>query len=95
MTLELIETALPTPPHPAAMEERETRRDIAQWISALPTKQREAVRLKFEAGLSYQQISEILETSVGNVGTSFTTASAPCGNAGPPSTPELPTNTTR
>ena len=69
MTLELLESAPAEGATPAAaMEERETRRDIAQWIADLPAKQREAVRLKFEGGLNYQQISEILETSPGNVG---------------------------
>lgn len=61
----------PTPaPNPAAlMEQRETAHLIRHWIGLLPEKQREAVRLKFEAGLSYQEISEALQTSPGNVGT--------------------------
>ena len=58
-------------PHPAPsqeMESRELNRDLKRWIAALPEKQREAVRLKFEAGLSYKEISETLKTSTGNVG---------------------------
>jgi RNA polymerase sigma-70 factor (ECF subfamily) len=51
------------------MEQRETAHLIRHWIGLLPEKQREAVRLKFEAGLSYQEISEALQTSPGNVGT--------------------------
>jgi RNA polymerase sigma-70 factor (ECF subfamily) len=38
-------------------------------MAQLPDKQREAVRLKFVSGLSYKEISEVLKTSVGNVGT--------------------------
>jgi len=59
-----------TSPGPSsAMEQQETSQLIQHWIQLLPDKQREAIRLKFEAGLSYQQISEALQTSVGNVGT--------------------------
>ena len=52
-----------------AMEEKELSGQLKHWIAALPDKQREAVRLKFEAGLSYKEISETLKTSIGNVGT--------------------------
>lgn len=52
-----------------ALEEKELSRALKRWIAQLPDKQREAVRLKFEAGLSYKEISETLKTSVGNVGT--------------------------
>lgn len=52
-----------------AMEEKELSRALKRWISELPEKQREAVRLKFECGLSYKEISQTLKTSMGNVGT--------------------------
>lgn len=51
------------------LEEKELNHALKRWIAQLPDKQREAVRLKFEAGLSYQEISAILKTSAGNVGT--------------------------
>ena len=52
-----------------ALEEKELNVVLRKWIDQLPQKQREAVRLKFESGLSYKEISETLKTSVGNVGT--------------------------
>jgi RNA polymerase sigma-70 factor (ECF subfamily) len=51
------------------LEEKELSTQLRQWMDDLPDKQREAVRLKFEAGLSYKEISDVLKTSVGNVGT--------------------------
>jgi RNA polymerase sigma factor (sigma-70 family) len=63
-----LETA-PTPGPSAGLEEKETTRQIRRWMAQLPDKQREAVRLKFVSGLSYKEISEVLKTSVGNVGT--------------------------
>lgn len=57
----------PAPSHD--LEEKELHRALKRWIAALPEKQRDAVRLKFEAGLSYKEISETLQTSIGNVGT--------------------------
>jgi RNA polymerase sigma-70 factor (ECF subfamily) len=59
----------PTPAPSAGLEEKETTWQIRRWIAQLPDKQREAVRLKFISGLSYKEISEVLKTSVGNVGT--------------------------
>jgi RNA polymerase sigma factor (sigma-70 family) len=53
----------------AEMEDREMTQQLLSWMHQLPEKQREAVRLKFEAGLSYKEISETLKTSIGNVGT--------------------------
>jgi RNA polymerase sigma factor (sigma-70 family) len=63
-----LETAS-TPAPSAGLEQKETSRQIRYWIAQLPDKQREAVRLKFISGLSYKEISEVLKTSVGNVGT--------------------------
>jgi RNA polymerase sigma-70 factor (ECF subfamily) len=59
----------PTPGPSAGLEEKETTWQIRRWIAQLPDKQREAVRMKFISGLSYKEISEVLKTSVGNVGT--------------------------
>lgn len=63
-----LETAS-TPGPSAGLEEKETTHQIRRWMAQLPDKQREAVRLKFVSGLSYKEISEVLKTSVGNVGT--------------------------
>jgi len=65
-TLDLEASADPAPND--AMENRETATALRELIETLPTRQREAVRLKFIAGLDYQQISAAMKTSIGNVG---------------------------
>lgn len=57
------ETAGPTAS--VILEERE---DLARAIGRLPDKQQEAIRLKFESGLSYAEIGRVMETSAGTVG---------------------------
>jgi RNA polymerase sigma-70 factor (ECF subfamily) len=37
-------------------------------VAALPRQQRELIKLKFEAGLSYKEMAETLKTSVSTVG---------------------------
>jgi RNA polymerase sigma-70 factor (ECF subfamily) len=41
---------------------------LHQLLAQLPEKQREAIRMKFIAGLSYKEISNAMKTSIGNVG---------------------------
>ena len=41
---------------------------VLQLIGRLPHNQQEVVRLKFQNGFSYQEISRITSLSVGNVG---------------------------
>lgn len=65
-TLDLEAAAGPAPDD--ALAKRETATALRELIEALPTRQREAVRLKFIAGLDYQQISAAMQTSIGNVG---------------------------
>ena len=65
-TLDLEASADPAPND--AMEQRETATALRELIETLPARQREAVRLKFIAGLDYQQISAAMKTSIGNVG---------------------------
>ena len=65
-TLDLETSADPAPND--AMEQRETATALRELIETLPVRQREAVRLKFIAGLDYQQISAAMQTSIGNVG---------------------------
>ncbi|MBK8092758.1 MAG: sigma-70 family RNA polymerase sigma factor [Verrucomicrobiaceae bacterium] len=51
-----------------SMQRQETAAALRQLIDTLPSRQQEAVRLKFIAGLDYKQISEAMKTSIGNVG---------------------------
>jgi RNA polymerase sigma-70 factor (ECF subfamily) len=41
---------------------------LLQILEALPRRQQEVIQLKFQNGLSYQEIAEITQLSVGNVG---------------------------
>lgn len=51
-----------------AAVERETAVHVIALVAALPANQQEAVRLRFEHGLSYREISEVTGLSVTNVG---------------------------
>ena len=51
-----------------SIQRDETATALRRLIDTLPTRQQEAVRLKFIAGLDYKQISEAMKTSIGNVG---------------------------
>lgn len=54
---------------PAESAARDESLDLVQhWIAQLPSQQQEVVRLKFQAGLSYAEISRVTSLSVGNVG---------------------------
>ena len=50
------------------LEASETATALHKMINELPAKQRQAVWLKFIINLSYQEIGQIMETSIGNVG---------------------------
>ena len=50
------------------LETEETRATVLQLIDRLPRNQQEVVRLKFQNGFSYKEISRITELSVSNVG---------------------------
>ena len=56
----------PSPPMRAIAEEDAGR--LRELVSGLPRQQRELIRLKFEAGLSYKEMAEALRTSVSTVG---------------------------
>ncbi len=56
----------PTPAANAVAAEDGDR--LRQLVSQLPDQQRELVKLKFEAGLSYKEMSETMRMSVSNVG---------------------------
>jgi RNA polymerase sigma factor (sigma-70 family) len=49
-------------------ETKEDSRRAERLVSALPENQREVVRLKFQSGLSYKEISRVTNLSVSNVG---------------------------
>jgi RNA polymerase sigma-70 factor (ECF subfamily) len=50
------------------LQSRETSATLHSLIAALPTRQREAVQLKFISDLDYKEISQVMKTSIGNVG---------------------------
>ena len=52
----------------AALEEHEAADAIYRLIAGLPENQQEVMRLKFENGLSYREISEVTGLTVTNVG---------------------------
>lgn len=43
-------------------------RHVLDLVHRLPPRQQEAVRLRFQGGLAYREIAEVMETSVTNVG---------------------------
>ncbi len=56
-------------PSPAEhTEQRETASELLGLLAQLPKNQQEVVRLKFQNGLSYQEISKITKLTVSNVG---------------------------
>ena len=60
---------LATDPRPGhALEAEETRAELLRLIDRLPANQQEVIRLKFQTGFSYKEISRITELSVSNVG---------------------------
>jgi RNA polymerase sigma factor (sigma-70 family) len=58
-----------TEPRPGrALESAETSAALLRAIDHLPPNQQEVIRLKFQSGFSYKEISRITEHSVSNVG---------------------------
>ena len=58
----------PAPAPPEALQGREERGRLLKILSALPGNQQEVLRLKFQEGLAYKEISRITSLSVSNVG---------------------------
>jgi RNA polymerase sigma-70 factor (ECF subfamily) len=52
----------------SAASGREEASGVLRWLSRLPEDQQEAIRLNFQEGMSYRQISEVTGHSVSNVG---------------------------
>lgn len=71
-------TSLGDKPLEAAPEQASDPPDQSQGVpallAALPPRQQEAVRLKFQGGLSYREISTVMDTTVNNVGVLIHTA---------------------
>jgi RNA polymerase sigma-70 factor (ECF subfamily) len=63
---ELREAGQPTPPE--AAEQKESTSRILGELRALPSDQQEVIRLKFQHGLSYKEISRITGFSGSHVG---------------------------
>ncbi len=51
-----------------AAETDDDHQTVTRWLSTLPVNQQEVVRLKFQGGLSYKEISEVTNLTVTNVG---------------------------
>ncbi len=63
------ETAPSPDPSPAeALARKEAAGFLLRILEKLPPRQQEVIQLKFQNGLSYQEISEITQLSVSNVG---------------------------
>ena len=58
----------PGPAPLEAAERRELGERVLELLETLPVNQREVIRLKFQNGFSYQEISRISGHSVSNVG---------------------------
>lgn len=67
-TLELESPPDSAPSPSEDLEHSETATELHRLIAQLPERQREAVKLKFIAGLDYKQISQAMDTTIGNVG---------------------------
>ena len=64
--LDRHETEQPAPHE--TLEAKEATGFLLRILETLPPRQQEVLQLKFQNDLSYQQISEIMELSVSNVG---------------------------
>jgi len=58
----------PDPRPGEVMEKEETRMMLLKLLDRLPARQQELLRLRFQNGFSYKQISRITALSMGNVG---------------------------
>jgi RNA polymerase sigma-70 factor (ECF subfamily) len=64
----LTDTPANSPPPPAEVETRDASSLALHLLDQLPPNQQEVLRLKFQQGLSYKQISAVTGLSVTNVG---------------------------
>lgn len=66
--IEMVACESREPSPSLAAEKRESAGQITRLLSALPPNQREVIRLKFQNGLSYREISRITNLTATNVG---------------------------
>lgn len=66
--IELERSASQEPSPAAQVEGRDNTRRALRLVNGLPANQQEVIRLKFQNGLSYKEISGITRLSVSNVG---------------------------
>jgi RNA polymerase sigma-70 factor (ECF subfamily) len=66
--VDLATCQVETPSPAAEAERRETTSEMLCLLASLPANQQEVVRLKFQNGLSYLEISRVTQLSVSNVG---------------------------
>lgn len=71
---EILEKESPAPPPAELAEKRVTHAQVQQLIQGLSPKQQEVLRLKFQGGLSYKEISDVTGLTPGNVGVILHTA---------------------
>ncbi|MFN0052863.1 MAG: RNA polymerase sigma factor [Planctomycetales bacterium] len=62
----LTESPEPTPA--LQVEQRDSAGQVFEMLDRLPPKQQETIRLKFQSGLSYREISEVTGLTVSHVG---------------------------
>lgn len=67
-SIQIEETPDESPRAAIVLERKEAVRQILQILETLPPREQEVIRLKFQNGLSYKEISEIAHLSVTNVG---------------------------
>ncbi len=66
---ETAESAPTSDPGPSErLTQKETAGALLRLLEKLPARQQEVLQLKFQNGLSYQQIADVTELSVSNVG---------------------------
>jgi RNA polymerase sigma factor (sigma-70 family) len=58
----------PDPAPVTVLERKEQLNQILHLLQTLPSNQQEVIRLKFQNGLSYREISSVTDLSVSNVG---------------------------
>lgn len=65
---QVLRCTSPDPSPSEAAERRDSAAQVLDLLETLPANQREVIRLKFQNGFSYQEISRISGHSVSNVG---------------------------
>jgi RNA polymerase sigma factor (sigma-70 family) len=69
LSKEQTQLSIASGPRPDEIATRSDQSEQAsQIIAALPSRQQEIIRLKFQSGLSYNEISRIMDLSISNVG---------------------------